>query len=203
MQRIYRGYPQALHMAEIEQQLYQGAGFYPGMPPVDQFYGASYGAMYGTYAGAQPAGWAEEEQVMETPIVEGPAAENPEVFDMQAGIGNAEDPAGALQPYMVYRGTEQQELIDRPQALKQELEYFKSLYPMAVKKRQVLVDEVCDQMEYHGSPMYDEYPDRVSVYRIRDGICARARDAGMDEEKDLTLVLLVNEWNRRRVLKKV
>lgn len=189
-------------MAEIEQQLYQEAGFYPGMMLADQFYGASYGAMYGTYAEEQPAGWTEEEQVMETPIVEGPAAENPEVSDMQAGIGNAEDPADTLQPYMVYRGTEQQELVDRPQALKMELEYFKSLYPMAVKKRQVLVDEACDQMEYHGSPMYDEYPDRVSIYRIRDGICDRARSAGMDEEKDLTLVLLVNEWNRRRVLKK-
>lgn len=164
MQRIYRGYPQALHMAEIEQQLYQGAGFYPEMTPAEQFYGASYGAPYGAYAGEQPA--------------------------------------GALQPYMVYRGAEQQELIERPQALKMELDYFKSLYPMAVKKRQVLVDEACDQMEYHGSPMYDEYPDRVSIYRIRDGICDRARSAGMDEEKDLTLVLLVNEWNRRRVLKK-
>lgn len=202
MQRIYRGYPQALHMAEIEQQMYQGAGFYPGTTPMEQFYGVSYETLYGAYAGEQPAAWAEEEQIMENPIVEGPTAENPEVSDMQAGTGNVEDQADALQPYMVYRGTEQQELIDRPQALKMELEYFKSLYPMAVKQRQVLVDEICDQMEYHGSPMYDEYPDRVSIYRIRDGICDRARCAGMDEEKDLTLVLLVNEWNRRRVLKK-
>lgn len=190
-------------MTEIEQQLYQGAGLYPGMTPAEQFYGAPYGALYGAYAGEQPAGWAGEEQVMENPIVEGPAAENTGVYNQQTGAGNAEEQAGALQPYMVYRGTEQQELIERPQALKMELDYFKSLYPMAVKKRQVLVDEACDQMEYHGSLMYDEYPDRVSVYRIRDGICGRARDAGMDEEKDLTLVLLVNEWNRRRVLKKV
>lgn len=71
-----------------------------------------------------------------------------------------------------------------------------------MKKRQVLVDEVCDRMDYAGSPIYDEYPDRISVTRMRDHICRNAGEQGMGEEQDLTQVLLVNEIGRRRILRK-
>lgn len=47
-----------------------------------------------------------------------------------------------------------------------DIRYMKELYPDLAKRIQKLVDEECNQMEYEGSMMYDEYPDRVMLYRI-------------------------------------
>ncbi|MGI6054275.1 MAG: hypothetical protein ACOYA8_05335 [Clostridium sp.] len=44
-----------------------------------------------------------------------------------------------------------------------DFEYFKSLYPEQVRQAQRCVEEVCDEMEYEGSPIYDEYPDRIML----------------------------------------
>ncbi len=52
-----------------------------------------------------------------------------------------------------------------------DFEYFKSMYPAAIKGYQAKVEAVCDRMEYEGSPMYDEYPDRVMLDRICRQIC--------------------------------
>lgn len=62
----------------------------------------------------------------------------------------------------------------------EELEYekdmqkLKDLYPKEVKSIQVLVEDECDKMEYEGSLMFDEYPDKLMlrqiVNRIYDGV---------------------------------
>ena len=61
----------------------------------------------------------------------------------------------------------------------EELEYerdmqkLKDLYTKEVKSSQALVEEECDKMEYEGSLMFDEYPDKLMlrqiVNRIYDG----------------------------------
>ena len=53
-------------------------------------------------------------------------------------------------------------------------------------------------MGYCGSPMYDEYPDREFLYRVRDQIMKNAQDQGMEVRQDLTQVLLLEEIGRRR-----
>lgn len=51
------------------------------------------------------------------------------------------------------------------------------LLPREAAKVQGAVSEACDRMEYPGSPMYDRYPDRVTVERMADKICgARKRE---------------------------
>lgn len=47
-----------------------------------------------------------------------------------------------------------------------DIRYMKELYPELAKRIQALAEEECDRMEYDGSMMYDEYPDRVMIYRI-------------------------------------
>ena len=46
--------------------------------------------------------------------------------------------------------------------------------------------------------MYDEYPDREFLYRVRDQIMKNAQDQGMEVRQDLTQVLLLEEIGRRR-----
>lgn len=44
-----------------------------------------------------------------------------------------------------------------------DMERMKELYPREVKKLQEMVERRCDEMEYDGSRMYDENPDRYML----------------------------------------
>ena len=58
-----------------------------------------------------------------------------------------------------------------------DMERMKELYPREVKRIQDMVDEECDKMEYEGSLMFDEYPDRMMLEQITDRIAERMRVA--------------------------
>ena len=49
-----------------------------------------------------------------------------------------------------------------------DLEYLQQMYPAEAREMQHLVEEECDRLEYEGSMMYDEYPDRVSMLFLCD-----------------------------------
>lgn len=70
------------------------------------------------------------------------------------------------------------------QETERDFEYFKSLYPASVKKYQTAVETACDRMEYEGSPMYDEYPDRTMVDRMCRRICREIMESGISGEDD-------------------
>lgn len=77
------------------------------------------------------------------------------------------------------------------------------LYPAEVKEIRRVIEDYCDQMEYDGSVMYAEYPDKASVERISEKICAEKTckgKRGIDEQwmKALVQVLLCGEMSFRR-----
>lgn len=51
-----------------------------------------------------------------------------------------------------------------------DINYMKRMYPDICKKIQYFIDEECDKMEYDGSYMYDEYPDKEAIEMITDKI---------------------------------
>ena len=57
-----------------------------------------------------------------------------------------------------------------------DMERMKELYPREVKRVLEYVEEECDKMEYEGSLMFDEYPDRFMLEQIIDRIMERARE---------------------------
>ena len=83
----------------------------------------------------------------------------------------------------------------------------KYLYPAEVGKIQREVEEACDRMEYDGSLMYDEYPDKVQVEAMARKICERT-ECGYQEEisnrwmRALTQMILCNEMSYRRECRK-
>ena len=79
-----------------------------------------------------------------------------------------------------------------------QLDYFKEMYPIALRKMQSIVDEACDKMEYDNSLMYDEYPDKVMLKRKSLEL---VKEYGVDDQmtKDIMDVLFVNEIVRRRI----
>ena len=86
---------------------------------------------------------------------------------------------------------------------------FYLTYPMTnlYQTEKEYVEEECDKMEYEGSIMYDEYPDKVLLYRTAAEIYDKTapvqgterRDKGRDRDlMDVIQVLLYDEIHRRR-----
>lgn len=62
-----------------------------------------------------------------------------------------------------------------------DMERMKELYPEEAKQIQGLVEEECDKLEYEGSMMFDEYPDRVMLKVICDRIYQKALQPRIQE----------------------
>ena len=109
-------------------------------------------------------------------------------------------------PWMLYRREVQSAgPVLTGNELRSEMDYLRGIYPSAAKRKQVLAEEACDLLEYPGSPMYDEYPDREFLYRELLKVRERHPEETMGgtEEQDLLQVLFVNEIYRRRILNRV
>ena len=81
-----------------------------------------------------------------------------------------------------------------------DMERMKELYPREIKQLVESVEEACDKMEYEGSLMFDEYPDRFMMEQITDKIYEKMRGNQpiSEEMRHLIGVLLNNEIYRRR-----
>ena len=61
---------------------------------------------------------------------------------------------------------------------------MQELYPRDAWQIQSLVDRECDRMEYDGSMMFDEYPDKVMFERIKNRIYDKVQEKYPVEEED-------------------
>ena len=115
---------------------------------------------------------------------------------------HAMERSGDLMPYMLYRREEQ--VGRRSAALEKrrfrDPEYFKGLYPWSVRRCQSFVEACYDRYDHPGSPIYDEYPDRVLLLGIRNRILEKMREQGEDPDQDLVWLLTLQEILRRRAI---
>lgn len=138
---------------------------------------------------AMPAGYAPRMEMQ------------PEYGSMPYGAPYREAAPGRWQPSpMPYY-----QMPGYPQTLWQEMESerdsqrLKEMYPDAAKEILPYVEEECDKMEYDGSMMFDEYPDRVMMGRIRNNIYDRVKDRfELPEEEDKDEMFVMNQETRRR-----
>lgn len=95
-------------------------------------------------------------------------------------------------------------LYDGEKMQEEEYKLMKSYYPAASRLIQERVEAACEAMDYEGSRMYDEYPDKFILYHtcqeIRSEVEGSVQAQGisgpfMDE---LIQVLLYHEIGRRR-----
>ena len=96
-------------------------------------------------------------------------------------------------------------------AIIRDLEYLQQMYPAEAKKYQKTIAGILDQLDYEGSMIYDEYPDKLQLYKLSNDILERIkREEQLDEpdqkaspEKwewlgDLIQILLFYEIYKRR-----
>lgn len=86
-----------------------------------------------------------------------------------------------------------------------EWKVMQSYYPPRVLIIQEKVEQECDKMEYDGSMMFDEYPDKFMMSHLCKKIESQIKkendqqtDTSEQWEMDLIGVLLFNEMYRRR-----
>ncbi len=80
----------------------------------------------------------------------------------------------------------------------QDLEYLQQTYPGEVRRCQRRIAEILDKYDYEGSMIYDEYPDRLSLFRIADTISTILEQEAEKVSKELIHVLVCNEIYKRR-----
>lgn len=109
--------------------------------------------------------------------------------------------------YMTYPGYDNRMDTD----VLRDLEYLQQMYPVDVKKYQHKIAQVLDKMDYEGSMIYDEYPDRCSMQYLVDSMVRILRQEellsgeGTEESPEkwqyieyIVQVLLCNEIYKRR-----
>lgn len=92
-----------------------------------------------------------------------------------------------------------------------DLEYLQQMYPSDAKRYQKIISGILDKLDYEGSMIYDEYPDRWQMYKLSQDILDRIRreEEEADPEKeipkekwewvsDLVQILLFYEIYKRR-----
>lgn len=52
----------------------------------------------------------------------------------------------------------------------EDLEYLQQMYPSYAKKYQGVVSNVADKMDYEGSFIYDQYPDKLTIIRMVESV---------------------------------
>lgn len=110
--------------------------------------------------------------------------------------------------YMAYPGRNPNRSED---TVIRDMEYLQQMYPGEVRRYQQRIAQILDRVDYEGSMIYDEYPDRYSLERLAENILRilqkeEEEDGAPDSvssEKwnrlhDLIQVLLYNEVYKRR-----
>lgn len=84
---------------------------------------------------------------------------------------------------------------DNERIEQRDFEYMKSMYPETAKRLLPYVEEECDRMEYEGSVIYDEYPDRLQMQLMTNRIYDRAKNVDdINKEMDME----AQQQSRRR-----
>ena len=92
-----------------------------------------------------------------------------------------------------------------------DLEYLQQMYPAKAKRYQKMISSILDRLDYEGSMIYDEYPDRWQLYKLSMDILDRIKteDKKKEEEErvppekwewmgDMIQILLFYEIYKRR-----
>lgn len=86
---------------------------------------------------------------------------------------------------------------DGEDTVMRDLEYLQQMYPEEAKKYQARISEILDKMDYEGSMIYDEYPDKWQLYRLTDTIMTILKQEAQEEAleaQDCCDVISPEKW---------
>ncbi len=86
---------------------------------------------------------------------------------------------GAPMPY--FMAYPMMDGMDAEEKNQRDYEYMRQMYPKRLQRIKDIIEEECDKLEYEGSMMFDEYPDRLSLLQLCKKIEEQAQKMGMQE----------------------
>lgn len=114
------------------------------------------------------------------------------------------------EPKPFYKAAGKGELYAQEEPLERDRGLMRSYYPEVSAYVQAFVEDACDRLDYEGSFIYDEYPDKWSIERVCRGICGEIQESrsvqGMERRRrpdegilgELVGALFCQEMHRRR-----
>ncbi|MDE5939232.1 MAG: hypothetical protein K2H37_09150 [Lachnospiraceae bacterium] len=87
-----------------------------------------------------------------------------------------------------------------------DLEYLQEMYPAEAKKYQKVIAGILDRLDYEGSMIYDEFPDKWQIYRLTQVVVDKLKQAenaetakqDWDRITEFVQVLLCGEIYKKR-----
>lgn len=79
-------------------------------------------------------------------------------------------------------------------SVQRDLEYLQQMYPAEAKRYQRKVASILDKIDYEGSMIYDEYPDRMRLYQLAEDILNQMKREEMEETEEMEDN--PEKWNR-------
>lgn len=73
-----------------------------------------------------------------------------------------------------------------------DLEYLQEMYPKQAKDLQKRIAAVIDKLDYEGSMLYDEYPDKWQLYRLTDTVVGMLQRE--EDEKEAPEQITEEKW---------
>lgn len=64
---------------------------------------------------------------------------------------------------------------EQPDSVTNDLEYLRQIYPAEVKKYQRIIYNMLNRLDYMGSMIYDEYPDKLMLHRLAQDVLEAAK----------------------------
>ena len=115
----------------------------------------------------------------------------------------------------VKKADPREEILGQERVMQQDMRRLRANYPENAAYIQCYVEDACDRMDYEGSRMYDEHPDKYMMRKVCDsihsqirrdsgrmavesGFCRRCGNLPDEALQDLIEVLFFNEVYRRR-----
>lgn len=81
-----------------------------------------------------------------------------------------------------------------------DIEYLRSLYPISILPIYHIVSDACDKLEYDGSILFDEYPDKELLYRFTEDIIRSIpQEYSGKYLNELVSIIVINEFIHRRI----
>ena len=86
--------------------------------------------------------------------------------------------------------------------------FLKTMYPQSVSLLYEYISDAADRLEYEGSFMFDEYPDRELVLKFIENIISGFPKPPSSENypdtyfNELVYVMVINEFIHRRIRKR-
>lgn len=102
----------------------------------------------------------------------------------------------SYEPFLFHKAYPLDSFLSESKMMEKQKELMNSYLPSEYQRMQKKAEEACDKMEYEGSRMYDEHPDKEVIRQLAKSLLEKSEQDQYHE--DMMCCFLCNEMFLRR-----